>query len=247
MSFPQPAAIDPGPFLVNSFGDHYLYSVNRNVFNEEGTAAIYRRKYKDIFTQKDQLYIILGSDGGLLINYCLQQELPKGSRYIFVELEEIIAALPPSLKENLPDAIRLFSFNKFWEEQGSFQYINYIAARRDTLLLTFAVEDAHIPGYRNLQSQFDNKLQAVRREESIKLQLAPFMKKMIANLCDNRHPVNTLTNCFKGRTAVVLGGGPSLDDILPWIKENRESLVIIAASRICRQLFEKKVPPRPCW
>ncbi len=243
MSSSPSAAIDPGPFLINTFGDRYLYSVNKNIFNKEGAAFLYRQNYKELFAEKDHLHIILGSDGGLLINYCLQQERPKGSRYIFVELQEIIDILDPAIKEELPNAIRLYSFDDFWQQGENFQLDNYLSAQRTRLHLSFAVQDAHILEYRNFQSQFETKLHTERRKQIVNLQTAPFIEEMITNLCDNRQPVKVLKNCFCAKTAIILGGGPSMDDILPWLKKNRNKVIIFAVSRICKQLLQEGIAP----
>ncbi len=243
MSSPQPQAIDPGPFLINSFGDRYLYSANRNVFNQEGSQALYRRKFKDLFTQKDQLHIILGSDGGLLIEYCRQQKLPKGSRYIFIELPEIIKTLKPALLNELPDSLLLFSPDDFWEQKKHFQLGDYIFSQRINVHTTFCVEDGFLCEYRDMHSHFENRLKTSVQKQLQSTTIAPFIEKAIANLCDNQHETTLLKNCFYGKTAVILGGGPSLDNIIPWLKKNRQHVVIFAVARICRQLFTEKITP----
>ena len=50
-------------------------------------------------------------------------------------------------------------------------------------------------------------------------------------------------NTFSGKTAALLGGGPSLDDMIPWVREHQHDLVIIAVSRICRRLREAGITP----
>ncbi len=235
--------IDLGPFITNSFGDRYLYSVNRNIFNQEGSQTLYRRKYPDIFTEKDHLHIIIGSDSGLLIHYCKGQERPKGSRYIFLELPEVIHALDSSLIAELPESISVFSYDDFWQQKEFFYLDDYILSNRLTVYSSFCAEDAYLFEYRNLQSHFEKKIKLVIREVTTPIGITPFTKKTIDNVCDNRQEAAILENCFAGKSAVVLGGGPSLDDILPWLKENLNKVVIFAVSRICRQLFAEGITP----
>ena len=42
---------------------------------------------------------------------------------------------------------------------------------------------------------------------------------------------------------IILSGGPSLTEQLPWVKKNRDKLIIFAVSRISRQLAELNIEP----
>ncbi|MGB0898603.1 MAG: 6-hydroxymethylpterin diphosphokinase MptE-like protein, partial [Psychrobium sp.] len=60
------------------------------------------------------------------------------------------------------------------------------------------------------------------------------------------HNINSgqlLKNAFLGKTCIILGGGPSLDEHLPWVIENQSKLVVIAVSRISRKLQQVGLVP----
>ena len=45
-------------FLTSSFNEEYLYTVNRNSFNKEPSASVYKRLYKDKLEKEHSFYII---------------------------------------------------------------------------------------------------------------------------------------------------------------------------------------------
>ena len=63
------------------------------------------------------------------------------------------------------------------------------------------------------------------------------------NLAENHTPAVVLKDAFKGRTGVLLAGGPSLDEVLPWVIDHRERLVVLAVSRISRRLLALGLTP----
>ncbi len=69
-----------------------------------------------------------------------------------------------------------------------------------------------------------------------------------ANLTGNdiHYPINLLENKFKGKTALVLGAGPSLKDNIEKIKANRDKFVIFAVHRNLETLRLNDVTPDFC-
>jgi len=80
----------------------------------------------------------------------------------------------------------------------------------------------------------------------MELNLRPFILRQIENLAENQIPAVCLNGAFRGRTAVVLAGGPSLDAILPWVRRHRRHLLVIAVSRISRALIAAGIQPDIC-
>jgi tetratricopeptide (TPR) repeat protein len=80
-------------------------------------------------------------------------------------------------------------------------------------------------------------------ETHASLGVQTFMIRQLENLAENRVSTSCLKNAFKGKTAILLGGGPSLDHIIPWLKTNKDKVVILAVSRICRHLLECGISP----
>lgn len=80
-------------FTRNRFGDEILYDVNRSTFDAVGAAVLFERQFGSLFEQPNTLFIILGSDSGLLPHWIAKRTQGPGSRYVFVELEALIPAL----------------------------------------------------------------------------------------------------------------------------------------------------------
>ena len=75
-----------------------------------------------------------------------------------------------------------------------------------------------------------------------------WIRNTFANLTGNdiHYPINLLENKFKGKTALVLGAGPSLKDNIEKIKANRDKFVIFAVHRTLETLRLNDIIPDFC-
>ena len=106
--------------LVNSFGEEYFHDVNGSVFNKIGSVALFKKHFAEEIKQENTLYIILGTDSGLLPKYIHKTGVPDGTRYIFVEIPEILERLDKVIPEEGFDGRIIFlqrflSFRKICE------------------------------------------------------------------------------------------------------------------------------------
>ena len=76
---------------TNIFNERYLYSINRDSFSKVSASAIFEAEFKTKIFDENTLYIILGTDSGLLPQYLQKQGIPAGTRYLFIELNEVLA------------------------------------------------------------------------------------------------------------------------------------------------------------
>jgi tetratricopeptide (TPR) repeat protein len=70
-----------------------------------------------------------------------------------------------------------------------------------------------------------------------------FISHQMKLFSENVTPAFELQGSFDDKTCIVLGGGPSLDEHMDWIKENQENLVIIAVSRLAKKLKSEGLTP----
>jgi 6-hydroxymethylpterin diphosphokinase MptE-like len=232
---------DMGGIASNAFGEHYLFGVNRNLFQDSDASSVFRSYFGDRLFQEDTFYVIAGTDSGLLYQFVKAQGFPKGSRYLFVELPEILAVM-----EGLDDsrAELAVTTGESWLEQARDMGVeNYAVQDRLVLLRSLGVVHGHYsqypPFWRQLKSDFD----IFRFDQRVSLSSRPFIICQIENLSENQTPAICLTGAFSGKTAVVLAGGPSLDDLLPWVRQHRRNLLVIAVSRISRSLIDSGIQP----
>ncbi len=245
MTTQDPSTLGPiHNFVTNTYGDKYLYSVNRHVFNSIGSHESYKAHYGKSLFEADRLYFIVGTDSGLLIQFIKKSGVPNGSRYVFIEPTDIYPLVLP-IFESIEHNQQFFLYDEHnWNDKGNLPYFEpyaYLEAVR--IQKSFAVEDGYYNAYHKLW--FDTKLTLTSDLWRLKTQFGTykFNLRQIENLAENQIPASCLKSSFMGFTAVLLAGGPSLDEVLPWVKDNRDKLVVFAVSRISRRLLELDIQP----
>ena len=233
-------------FLTNKFGDRYLYSINRSVFNHSGSQAMYQKRFPDLLGKEEFLHILVGTDSGLFLQHIKSKRIPSGSKILCIELPEILSRLKDEgALQNLDERVQCISLSELTqaEEDSKFRMDDYFMLGQVDLRLSFAVSDAFIPEYRelvwNVQQIFEKKKWSIVTGLDREL----FIRTQLMNVAENRFSVAVFNRVFIGKTAVLLGGGPSLDAALSWIQRNREKVVVLAVSRISRRLCEVGLVP----
>lgn len=234
-----------GTFLTNDFGDRYLYSVNRNAFNRIGSDALYRSHFGEQLFQEYQLNVIIGTDSGILPNFIAKNGVPIGARYLFVELPEVIDVLAgEGMLEDLPREICVIPPESLAEQCRTYNIADYVFLDAVHVQESIAASDANIPDYRTLSWSVNHEIRTTIRATWTSSNASHFILRQLENLTENQVCFSeVLKDAFPGRTAVILAGGPSLKSALPWVKENRDRLVVIAVSRISRILLDEGVVP----
>ncbi len=231
-------------FLTNRFGESYLHAVNRDAFNKIGSQAVFQQQLPDNLWEEDRLHIIIGTDSGLLIRHVQAHGVPPGSRFLFVELTEIIELVKQRLGD-LPAEPRItLASPESWQQAAQDADIDtYVYLDRLQLLKSVGATDAYLPTYRDLHASVEGDLKAWIWALRSQLASSSFIQCQLDNLAENRLPATCLKGGFGGHSAVLLAGGPSLDDILPWVRQHRENLLVVAVSRIARRLLEEDIQP----
>lgn len=232
-------------FKTNQFGDKYLYSINQEDFNLLGSKSLYEQRLKEGLFKEHHLYFVVGSDSALLPEYLVGKGVPIGSRYIFIEPAHLIKRLGPrivglhervfiSTPENALSSI---------EEQSELGAAYYIY--RDNVEIIQSIGCRH--DYQNLYFQIpirlSEELDSYRYTVHGSINIHNHYINQITNVVDEPNPSLFLTKILSGKTAAVLAGGPSLDQGLNWVKRHRKDLLVIAVSRICRQLIQADITP----
>jgi tetratricopeptide (TPR) repeat protein len=232
-----------GPFLTNTFGDRYLYGINRDVFGKIGSDNLFRRQLGDLL-QEDRFHLVVGTDSGLLPRYILNAGVPQGARYLFIEHPDVLAAIQEELDpEILGEHILCTTYDQYQEKALGLNFSAYIFLGQVLLHQSIAAQD-DFPGiYQELIWNVRKEINQFVWHVNMSLGSEVFIQRQFENLAENQLSAKCLENLFPGKTAVLLAGGPSLDDILPWVKKNRENLVVMAVSRISRRLQEVNIAP----
>ena len=235
---------DLGPFLTNRFGDRYLHPVNHLAFNSAGSVGCYKDYFGNRFSAPKSLFVLVGCDSGLLLEYFFRTKLGPGTRVLVIEFKQIIDRLKEVFDvAKLPGNVVLTSFDTW---QGCLEKINFTAYSfldGINILESIGARDGHIAEYKALYRDVRLALEDLNWRIRVNLGNKTLLLRQLENLAENRHPASCLKNLFQGRTAAVLGAGPSLDQVLPWLLENQKDLLIIAVSRVSRRLLEVGLNP----
>ncbi|MGC8698365.1 MAG: hypothetical protein ACP5Q0_07795, partial [Halothiobacillus sp.] len=185
--------------------------------------------------QEDRLYIIVGSDSGQLIAFIQSQRpLPRGTRWLFIEPEPYAEVLrqTPAVAELLDDYVQLAT-PETWEEYAEQLLINeYFRMNGVVFERSLAALDHPTNAYLGLVDAIDTRLTQQRFAVVANLGDAPFIAAQLLNSVNFYQDCSTIKGLFKGKMALILAGGPSLDTQIDWIKAQRLALFIIAVSRI---------------
>jgi len=231
-------------FITTRFGDDVIYEVNRRTFDTLDSNTFYEKHYADLFSRPDTLFVILGTDSGLLIRWIAQSQRAPGSRYLFVELPELIEPIRQRYGELIQESgFALTTADNWLGLREDFRFSDYAYLGNFEIVSSVAVRDANLSAYPLLESEMACKAGDFKRDIQQQLGSYPFIRRQIENIADNLVPASLLKNTRVGETAVILGGGPSLDQILPWVERHRERLTVIAVSRIAKRLLNSKVQP----
>jgi hypothetical protein len=237
---------EPSPhvFVQNNFGDRYLYTVNRAAFEKLGASAAFEACFgKDLF-QEDKLYVIIGTDSGLLIRFIIRKGIPAGSRYLFIELPAVLDTLKRAeIIGDLPPECACVTFDVWLRQAREFKINEYYYIANVALYRSLGAQDAYLPEYTELAWQIDEQVTQLRWEVINHLGQESFITCQLANLAENLLPASLLKDKFRGRTAVLLAGGPSLDERLSWVEAHRTKLAVLAVSRVSRRLQQVGIVP----
>lgn len=226
----------------NSFGDKYFTQINGHAFDNVGSSAIFNSFFSKELDVENNLFIVVGADSGLLINYLQKYQADKNRRYLILERPEIISYLKKNIDIN-NELIDIQPFDiDFTELKES--YIEYISHGRFSLLKSLAVIDNISALYKEMWEMCSDKFNIFYSSEvAFSTSNNIFVDSQLRNLSVNEIPVANIKNSLENSTAIILGGGPTLDENITWIRDNQNKLIIFAAARIADRLNKEKIQP----
>lgn len=238
------AAHDIGPVKTNIFGERYFYNLNRDSFSKISSQALFDAKFGSQLFQPNSLNIIIGTDSGLLPLYLQHKGLAKGTRYLFIEPAAVLEQLNShNLLDDLDPAIACVTPDEWGAAAQAFKIQDYFYINAVQSFNALCAEDDNCNAYAELSWHIAEVLAQGHWTFNLSLGNESFFVRQLTNLADNLLPAKLLNNAFQGKTVVLLAGGPSLDETLPWVIQNRQRLVVFAVSRISRQLKNLGLEP----
>lgn len=232
--------------VINGFGEKYFTSVNQNAFAKTSSEDVLAPLYQDYIKEEEALYIVVGTDSGLLKNYLETHREHQFCHFVFIELDSVIQALDMQSDsyESISDSDKnVWLFNEdFIFGQLNRAFGNYVIRRKIHLIKSLAVMDAE-PG--TIYADFWDKCEVAYshyiRGEFNSQSAKVFEEQRFLNLGHNLIPAIEIENKLSGKDAIILGGGPTLDDAIDWVRDNQEKLIIFAAARIAKRMEKEGI------
>jgi hypothetical protein len=154
--------LSPSPVKTNIFGERFLYNVNRDSFSKVSAKVIIDNEFGKKLFNEDSLFIIIGTDSGLLPKYIREHGIPSGTRYLFIEPVEILEQLHRhDLLDTLDDEI-IYSTLEQWEEKAnSLKLKGYCYLRNVNLIQSICAQQINLTEYPELHWQVTEELQSL--------------------------------------------------------------------------------------
>ena len=240
-------------FSTNSWGERYIDSLHRQVFEPAPSDTYFDNHMHIEFDRSDVMYVVTGSDSGLLIRYMATWLKGTGTRAVFIEPDDIYETIIAECSDFLtqdgtlsgnPDTnVSLHSQSQWQKEVFNGEDRTWFLGGEIELLESQACltdyNQTYLPLFKEIRSAIEKRRFDVSNEVGSKV----FARTQIINAADNLIPLQINTEFGKDRTAIVLAGGPSLDTHIDWVIENRDKLFIVAISRLCSKLQSLDLKP----
>lgn len=233
---------DPGESITNPFGERFFPKVSGNLFAKSSSATIFGRYFKETFKQEDTLFIIGGTDSGLLPFYLAEhfKEKRGGRKFIFIDYSSVFNDIDIS---TLPDWIECYPAD-FPMGILSQSEVEYMASGKIALIKSLAIIDSkYEDAYGQLLAHIEEEFRKLMFAENVTSATRSFIDAQLLNVHRNIRPIKLLRGKLKKRDVLMIGGGPSLDDSIGWIKENADKFIIFAAGRTSPRLLQEGIQP----
>ena len=233
----MPTSVD---FTRNPFGERYLYDVDRALFATERAEEVFARRLDVDFAADDTLFVVVGSDSGLLFEHLRRQPLGRGSRRLVVEADHLHALIEGAVEtdDGTDDdaAATLCRFGDWREALHACGPDGFAHGGTIRVVESLGCLYDHAGCYVSMLRDVKGEIARLTHHWRIQVAGQRFIRAQMHNACENVLPASTLRGVGEGATAMVIGGGPSLDAAIDWVVANRERLFLIAVSRVCDKL-----------
>jgi len=240
-------------FCENEWGEKYVEELNRSDFVSMKSAEFFDSVLEFELKRENTLYLVIGSDSGLLLPYLQKATLGRGSRLAVIEHDDVypliadeyrgVLATDKSTDSETVYPLTLHRVSTWCEELFDGTEVPWLTGGQ----IRVVESNASAADYSRLYMPIlqSVKLAAKKRVDELSgaMNRRAFTEMQFRNAADSVNILKSSDIFGAHRTAIVLGGGPSLDMHLDWIKANREKLFIISVSRISGKLIKNEISP----
>ncbi len=227
--------------VQTQLGETVLEGFYPDQLNSQRSELIYNR-FVGHELPKNKLFVMFGTDSGLMVDY-IAQISTVGQRFIFIDFPEVIEHIKATRPVQLTDKVILQTTDEFEFENLYDNYQDYAIRNAIVLMRSLVVQEdrGRYQGLFKAQQELFHRFLIDRVDN---LDFKKMFDQQLDNVCDLVHPLSVIKDRLSGDIpGIVLGGGPSLDQMIPWLKEHQEKIWIFAASRISKRLLKEGITP----
>ena len=184
--------------------------------------------------EEDAVYVFIGTESGLLLEYIEKKFSTdrKGRRFLFIELTDVISHFGGV---SLPKWIKLIDDTNKIEFLLRSEYLDSVVTNKIITVSSISFVD-EINDYIKLEKDVSKLVKFYFNNRHESLNEINYIRPIAYNMINNINSIQDKENALAGSHAVIIGNGPSLDDAIDWILENKEKLIIFAVARVASRL-----------
>lgn len=231
--------------VTTPFNETVLKGFFPESFNTQHSSELYKHFVGNKLPE-DKLFVVLGTDSGILLDYLASLALP-GHRFVCVDFPEVIDFIhqtrPDFTPENKAFKVSLYRFDELQYDDLYERYQDYVIRNAIVLLTSLIVAKEQVP-YKGVYSTQKEQFHRFLVDRADNRDFEKVFNQQLDSVCDLMRPLSVIKDRLKGDVpGILLGGGPSLDAVIPWLKEQQQHVIIFAASRICKRLLAEGITP----
>lgn len=224
---------------INKFQETYLSEVNGETFKNVPSEILFDRYFSDL--KNNYLRIVVGTDSGLLVNYINTHTTDKNAVHVFIEHPEVIEYVNTHFTYD-SDKIKLLSFNDDFDSLIKKDFPVFYVTGEIFLSKALSVIDGLVD-YEKQFKEVLEKFNSFLAKRNYEITDNIFVNTNIEDQVFLDNSLAALEKKVSDIPALILGGGPTLDENIEWIKQNQSKLIIIAVGRITHRLAEEGIIP----
>ncbi len=184
--------------------------------------------------EEDAVYVFIGTESGLLLEYIEKKFSTdrKGRRFLFIELTDVISHFGGV---SLPKWIKLIDDTNKIEFLLRSEYLDSVVTNKIITVSSISFVD-EINDYIKLEKDVSKLVKFYFNNRHESLNEINYIRPIAYNMINNINSIQDKENALAGSHAVIIGNGPSLDDAIDWVLENKEKLIIFAVARVASRL-----------
>ncbi len=184
--------------------------------------------------EEDAVYVFIGTESGLLLEYIEKKFSTdrKGRRFLFIELTDVISHFGGV---SLPKWIKLIDDTNKIEFLLRSEYLDSVVINKIITVSSISFVD-EINDYIKLEKDVSKLVKFYFNNRHESLNEINYIRPIAYNMINNINSIQDKENALAGSHAVIIGNGPSLDDAIDWVLENKEKLIIFAVARVASRL-----------